>query len=232
MLSWFCKGVEISGVFVRRNGQIALDLTIFNRALQNVGDFGLQINKNTFVQQSVASCHQVCAFNRWMDCDGAASFGILPAGHLNVRNPLPPNQSFDTTLSLTLNSLTHSQPCTPINNIQVVYFECLHLLLGSFSLSAPPNSLPFPIAIYISNFFTFPFVVCNQKQHWCVLFRCTSPVAHSVQRGWTVVARWIPETLARNSRATHRADKLSVWAKLCTRPCKVQTFVFVISQQI
>jgi AP-1 complex subunit beta-1 len=68
------KGLEIHGTFARRAGKIFLELTFTNRAMQPVSDFAFQFNTN--------------------------SFGVTPAAALQVRSPLPPNQTADTALQL------------------------------------------------------------------------------------------------------------------------------------
>ena len=68
------KGLEINGTFARRSGKIFLELSFTNRAMQPVSDFAFQFNTN--------------------------SFGIMPAAALQVRSPLPPNQTADTALQL------------------------------------------------------------------------------------------------------------------------------------
>jgi AP-1 complex subunit beta-1 len=40
------KGLEIKGTFARRQGQMVMELSFTNRALQPIGDFAMQINKN------------------------------------------------------------------------------------------------------------------------------------------------------------------------------------------
>ena len=41
------KGMEVQATFARRQGQMMMDLTVTNRALQPISDFALQFNKNT-----------------------------------------------------------------------------------------------------------------------------------------------------------------------------------------
>ena len=43
------KGLEISGTFARRSGQMTMELTIVNRSLQPLTDFAIQFNKNTYI---------------------------------------------------------------------------------------------------------------------------------------------------------------------------------------
>ena len=40
------KGLQIMGTFVRRNGQIYADMDLTNKALQPMGNFAIQFNKN------------------------------------------------------------------------------------------------------------------------------------------------------------------------------------------
>ena len=40
------KGLQITGTFVRRNGQIYADMDFTNKALQSMGNFAIQFNKN------------------------------------------------------------------------------------------------------------------------------------------------------------------------------------------
>ncbi len=42
------KGMEITGTFARRGGNVFIDMTIANRSLQAMGDFAVQFNKNSF----------------------------------------------------------------------------------------------------------------------------------------------------------------------------------------
>lgn len=43
------RGLEIMGTFARRQGQIIMEMVFTNRALQPLGDFAIQFNKNTYV---------------------------------------------------------------------------------------------------------------------------------------------------------------------------------------
>lgn len=98
------KGLEISGAFTRRQGQPCMELTLTNRAMQPMGGFAIQFNKN--------------------------SFGVSPSAPM-PNNPLPQNQS--TEVSLMLNTSGPVQKMQPINNLQVAvknnidvfYFSCL-----------------------------------------------------------------------------------------------------------
>ena len=40
------KGLEISGTFTRKNKQVVMELTLTNRALQQMTGFAIQFNKN------------------------------------------------------------------------------------------------------------------------------------------------------------------------------------------
>jgi len=98
------KGLEISGTFSRRQGQMYMDLTFHNRAMQSMGQFAIQFNKN--------------------------SFGIVPATQVNVPSPLPANQSAETSLMLnTVGPVQRMDPLTNLqvavkNNVDIFYFSC------------------------------------------------------------------------------------------------------------
>jgi len=99
------KGLEISGTFARRNGQVYMEMTFSNKAMQPMSGFAIQFNKN--------------------------SFGVIPAQPLQVPSPLTPNQSCD--VSLLVNTTGPVQKMDPLNNLQVavknnvdvLYFACL-----------------------------------------------------------------------------------------------------------
>lgn len=99
------KGLEILGTFSRRQGQIYMDCSICNRAMQNMGGFAIQFNKN--------------------------SFALNPGAQLHVTSPLPPNQTSDTSLLLnTSGPIQRMDPLSNIqvavkNNIDVFYFSCV-----------------------------------------------------------------------------------------------------------
>lgn len=98
------KGLEVSGTFSRRNGQVSMDLTFTNKAMQAMSGFAIQLNKN--------------------------SFGLSPAAPLQV-GQLQPSQTIET--SLILNTSGQIQRMEPLNNLQVAiknnvdifYFACL-----------------------------------------------------------------------------------------------------------
>lgn len=97
------KGLEITGIFSRRNGQIQMEMTMTNRAMQPMMQFAVQLNKN--------------------------SFGLVPAAPLHVVSPLAPNQSYEAVLSLNptgpvqrMEPLTNLQQVAIKNNIDVFYF--------------------------------------------------------------------------------------------------------------
>ncbi|PVD33080.1 hypothetical protein C0Q70_08529 [Pomacea canaliculata] len=98
------KGLEVTGTFARRSGQIVMELTFTNRAMQPMSGFAIQFNKN--------------------------SFGLTPAGTLQVQSPLIPNSNAST--SLQLNTTGQVQKMEPLlmlqvavkNNIDVFYFSC------------------------------------------------------------------------------------------------------------
>uniref|UniRef100_A0A3B4DY89 AP complex subunit beta n=1 Tax=Pygocentrus nattereri TaxID=42514 RepID=A0A3B4DY89_PYGNA len=98
------KGLEISGTFARRSGVIHMDLSFTNKAMSVMTDFAIQFNKN--------------------------SFGLAPAGPLQVLTPLSPNQTVDVSLPLsTTGPVMKMEPLNNLqvavkNNIDVFYFSC------------------------------------------------------------------------------------------------------------
>ena len=88
-----------------RNGQISMDMTFTNKAMQPMGGFAIQLNKN--------------------------SFGLTPASPLQVAAPLAPGASIE--VSVTLSTGGAVQRMDPLNNLQVAiknnidvfYFACL-----------------------------------------------------------------------------------------------------------
>ncbi|XP_028852295.1 AP-1 complex subunit beta-1 isoform X2 [Denticeps clupeoides] len=98
------KGLEISGTFARRSGVLQMDLSLTNKALSVMSDFAIQFNRN--------------------------SFGLAPAGPLQVLTPLTPNQTIDVALPLsTVGPIMKMEPLTNLqvavkNNIDVFYFSC------------------------------------------------------------------------------------------------------------
>uniref|UniRef100_A0A3Q3JUV9 AP complex subunit beta n=1 Tax=Monopterus albus TaxID=43700 RepID=A0A3Q3JUV9_MONAL len=98
------KGLEISGTFARRAGVIQMEMTLTNKAMSVMTDFAIQFNRN--------------------------SFGLAPAGPLQVLSPLSPNQSIEVTLPL--NTVGPVMKMDPLNNLQVAvknnidvfYFSC------------------------------------------------------------------------------------------------------------
>ncbi|XP_058230879.1 AP-1 complex subunit beta-1 isoform X2 [Hemibagrus wyckioides] len=98
------KGLEISGTFARRGGAIHMDLSLTNKAMSVMTDFAIQFNKN--------------------------SFGLAPAGPLQVLTPLSPNQTVEVSLPLgTSGPVMKMEPLNNLqvaikNNIDVFYFSC------------------------------------------------------------------------------------------------------------
>ncbi|KAK9745099.1 Adaptin N terminal region [Popillia japonica] len=84
------KGLEIWGTFTRRSGQMHMDLSFTNKAMQAMNGFAIQFNKN--------------------------SFGVAPAAPLAI-GALQPSQTLETTL--TLNTSGPVQRMDPLNNLQV-----------------------------------------------------------------------------------------------------------------
>ncbi|XP_063980055.1 AP-1 complex subunit beta-1 isoform X1 [Diachasmimorpha longicaudata] len=99
------KGFDIWGTFNRKNGQIVMDMTFTNKAMQSMGGFAIQLNKN--------------------------SFGLTPAAPLNVPGPLGPGASIE--VSVVLSTAGAVQRMDPLNNLQVAiknnidvfYFACV-----------------------------------------------------------------------------------------------------------
>ncbi|KAK9884298.1 hypothetical protein WA026_005250 [Henosepilachna vigintioctopunctata] len=97
------KGLELCGTFSRRAGQMAMELTITNKAMQSMSGFAIQFNKN--------------------------SFGISPAQPLNV-GAVPPGQSLEYRLLLnTSGPIQRMDPLTTLqvaikNNVDVFYYAC------------------------------------------------------------------------------------------------------------
>lgn len=86
------KGLEISGTFTRRNGQVSMDMTFTNKAMQAMSGFAVQLNKN--------------------------SFGLVPTAPLQV-GTLQPSQTIES--SLILGTTGTVQRMEPLNNLQVIY---------------------------------------------------------------------------------------------------------------
>lgn len=74
-----------------RGGQIHMEFSITNKAMQPMADFAIQLNKN--------------------------SFGVAPAGPLQVIAPLPPGQTSETSVPLNTNGIV--QRMEPLNSLQV-----------------------------------------------------------------------------------------------------------------
>lgn len=82
-----------------------MDMTFTNKAMQPMGCFAIQLNKN--------------------------SFGLIPAASLQVPSPLNPGASIDT--SVVLSTAGAVQRMDPLNNLQVAiknnidvfYFACI-----------------------------------------------------------------------------------------------------------
>ena len=85
------KGLEIEGHFVRRGGQMLMEMTFVNKALQYMSDFAIQFNKN--------------------------SFGLSPAQPLQIQSPLAPAARASGTLIL--NSMGAVMKMEPLLTLQV-----------------------------------------------------------------------------------------------------------------
>jgi len=99
------KGLEIWGTFCRKQGQIYMEMTLSNKAMQPLTNFAVQFNKN--------------------------SFGLIPAVALNIPAPIAPNGSTDISLPLnTIGPVMKMDPLTNLqvalkNNVDVFYFATL-----------------------------------------------------------------------------------------------------------
>ncbi|XP_057664433.1 AP-2 complex subunit beta isoform X1 [Diorhabda carinulata] len=97
------KGLEIQGTFSRRAGQMSMDMTFTNKAMQAMSSFAIQFNKN--------------------------SFGIVPASPLNIP-ALQPSQSLEYNLPLgTTGPVQRMDPLTTLqvavkNNVDIFYYAC------------------------------------------------------------------------------------------------------------
>ncbi|KAF6021399.1 AP1B1 [Bugula neritina] len=74
LLAKNAKGLELNGTFSRKNNQVVMEVSVTNKAMQPMAGFAIQFNKN--------------------------SFGLAPGGALQVRTPLPPNQSSNFSFPL------------------------------------------------------------------------------------------------------------------------------------
>lgn len=98
------KGLEIWGTFSRQNGQVKMEMTFVNKAMQAMSGFAIQLNKN--------------------------SFGVYPGGALSV-GALAAGARADASLPLAVAGPV--QRMDPLNNLQVAvknnidvfYFACL-----------------------------------------------------------------------------------------------------------
>lgn len=87
------SGLQISAGFVRRNGQVILELGLQNRGSTTVNNLAMQFNKN--------------------------SFGLAPLG-VQLASPIMPGLTSDATVPISFNQNQLSPPGTPINpNVQM-----------------------------------------------------------------------------------------------------------------
>lgn len=82
-----------------------MDFTITNKAMQPMADFAIQLNKN--------------------------SFGVAPAGPMQVVTPLPPGQTQETSVPLSTSGAV--QRMEPLNNLQVLLIKLEKVNLKNFS---------------------------------------------------------------------------------------------------
>ncbi|XP_061381969.1 AP-1 complex subunit beta-1 isoform X2 [Danaus plexippus] len=98
------KGLEIWGTFSRQNGQLRMEMTFTNKAMQAMSGFAIQLNKNSFGVYP----------------GGALSVGALGAG-ARADAPLPLATGGPVQRMEPLNNLQVAVK----NNIDVFYFACL-----------------------------------------------------------------------------------------------------------
>ncbi|KAK6016710.1 adaptin domain protein, partial [Ostertagia ostertagi] len=89
------KGLQLEGTFVRRAGNINMEMTLTNKAMQPLSGFAIQFNRN--------------------------SFGLAPAEPLRVPSPLMPSQSVNVTLRCDTSGGV--QKMEPLTNLQVCFIE-------------------------------------------------------------------------------------------------------------
>ncbi|KAF4530773.1 hypothetical protein B566_EDAN018782 [Ephemera danica] len=88
------KGLEIWGTFSRRGGQVQMDVTLTNKAMQPMVGFAIQLNKN--------------------------SFGLTPAAPLQVQSPLPAGQTCETSMAMaTTGPVQRMEPLTTLQDGQM-----------------------------------------------------------------------------------------------------------------
>lgn len=98
------KGLEIWGTFSRRAGNVSMDMTFTNKAMQAMNSFAIQLNKN--------------------------SFGVFSSTGLSSMGALQPGQSLETSVALTTQGpIQRMDPLTMLqvaikNNVEVFYFAC------------------------------------------------------------------------------------------------------------
>jgi len=98
------KGLEVSGTFTRKGGNIVMEMTLQNKAMSPMNGFAIQLNKN--------------------------SFGLTASSPLSVPS-LNPNQSLDVSLVLSPSGqIQKMEPLTNLqvamkNNVDVFYFSCI-----------------------------------------------------------------------------------------------------------
>ncbi|VDO57615.1 unnamed protein product [Haemonchus placei] len=86
------KGLQLEGTFARRGGNIMMEMTLTNKAMQPLSGFAIQFNRN--------------------------SFGLAPAEPLRVPSPLMPGQN--VTVTLRCDTSGGVQKMEPLTNLQVI----------------------------------------------------------------------------------------------------------------
>ena len=110
------------------------EMTFTNRALQPMGDFAIQLNKNRYVEMYYSRQNRRPSSGKLLVTLCVCfclSFGIAPQAPLQVQTPLMPNQS-TTSLLLVISggAVQKTTPLTQIqvaikNNIDVFYFAAI-----------------------------------------------------------------------------------------------------------
>ncbi|CAD5120831.1 DgyrCDS9385 [Dimorphilus gyrociliatus] len=96
------KGLELSGIFRRKDGQVYMDITFSNKGVQPLSNFAIQFNKN--------------------------SFGLVPGQQISQINTIAPNTSTNFSLPVNTNGPIHkTEPLTTLqvaikNSLDIFYF--------------------------------------------------------------------------------------------------------------
>ena len=158
------KGMEVTGSFVRRGGQIYADITFSNKAMQGMGNFAIQFNKNRYDSDLLTPSlvlslphylfmHVMCyvyvdeftIYNIYElqpslgmnPSPSPSSFGLAPGGPLSVSSPLMPNNSASTLLPI--NPGGPIMKMNPLTQLQVAVKNNVDVFY--FSMNMPMHVL-------------------------------------------------------------------------------------------